>query len=335
MKNENKKILVLGGTGAMGVYLVPELASMGYEVHVVSLDKVENTDPNITYTTANAKDDTYLQELLRNKYDAIVDFLIYSTEELLKRYKMLLENTDHYIFLSTYRVYAGESPVNENSPRLLDVSDDRDFLAAAENEYSLYKALEEDILRNSRYDNYTIVRPAITYSKRRFQLVTLEANVVVYRALHGLPVILPKEALSIRGTMNWAGDVAKMFSHIILNTAAYKETYTFATAEHHSWEEIANYYKEIIGLEYIAVDTETYLKFFGSTAGARYQLLYDRCFNRIVDNSKILRVTGLKQTDFMPLKDGLAKELAALPKGIVWDKSGVNDRMDEYLYGNK
>lgn len=27
-----KKILVLGGTGAMGVYLVPELLKMGYQV---------------------------------------------------------------------------------------------------------------------------------------------------------------------------------------------------------------------------------------------------------------------------------------------------------------
>ena len=37
---EGKTALVLGGTGAMGVYLVPELASRGYEVTVVSLDDV-------------------------------------------------------------------------------------------------------------------------------------------------------------------------------------------------------------------------------------------------------------------------------------------------------
>jgi len=331
----SKKVLVLGGTGAMGVYLVPELALRGYKVDVVSLDKVESDNPNITYITENAKDDTYLQELLRNKYDAIVDYMIYSTAEFSKRYEILLNSTEHYIFLSTYRIYAGDSPITENSPRLLDISQDKDYLATAENEYSLYKALEEDILRRSSYNNYSIVRPAITYSKRRFQLVTLEANVVVYRAMKKLPIFLPYEALAVRGTMNWAGDVAKMFTGIILNPASYKETFTFATAENHSWEEIANYYKEIIGLEYIAVDTETYLKFFGSTAGARYQLMYDRCFNRIVDNSKILRIAGLNQAEFMPLKNGLARELSALPKDIEWGKNSVNDRMDAYLYGNK
>ena len=35
----SQKILILGGTGAMGVYLVPELLHMGYQVHVISLDE--------------------------------------------------------------------------------------------------------------------------------------------------------------------------------------------------------------------------------------------------------------------------------------------------------
>lgn len=34
----SKKVLVLGATGAMGQYLVPVLAGMGYEVDAVALD---------------------------------------------------------------------------------------------------------------------------------------------------------------------------------------------------------------------------------------------------------------------------------------------------------
>ena len=33
---EKRKILLLGGTGAMGVYLVPELLRMGYQVYITS-----------------------------------------------------------------------------------------------------------------------------------------------------------------------------------------------------------------------------------------------------------------------------------------------------------
>ncbi len=330
---KGRKALVLGGTGAMGVYLVPELAAMGYEVKVVSFDDVISENPLISYFKTDAKNIDNLKELLKGEFDVIVDFMIYSTEEFKERYDILLKNTAHYIYLSSYRVYAGnETPITENTSRLLDVSDDKDFLSTED--YSLYKARQEDILQNSEYDNWTIVRPAITYSKYRFQLVTLEAPVVVARALKGLPVVLPEEALSAQATMSWAGDVAKMFSRLILNQSAYRECFTLATAEHHTWGEIAEYYKEFIGLKYVAADTEDYLKIMGGHAGVRYQLAYDRLFQRIVDNSKVLQATGLKQEDFMPLRSGLEKELSALPENVEWlDASGVWKGMDEYLKG--
>lgn len=332
------KALVLGGTGAMGVYLVPELAALGYEVRVVALDNVVSDNPRISYVQADAKDDGFLKELLQEKFDVIVDFMLYSTEQFKGRYDMLLQNTDHYIFLSTYRVYGGgETPITENTPRLLDCSEDKEFLKTED--YALFKARQENVLRNSQYDNWTIVRPAITYSKFRYQLVTLEAPVVVARALKGLPVVLPREALPVQGTMSWAGDVAKMFAGLVLNPAAFRECFTLATAEHHTWGEIAEYYQEIIGLKYVAADTEDYLKILGGTkgtGGAWYQLAYDRMFERIVDNSKILRVTGLKQEDFMPLRSGLEKELSALPKDTVWpDASAVWERMDDNVKGQK
>lgn len=326
-----KKVLVLGGTGAMGVYLVPELAALGYEVRVVSLDSVVSDNPRITYVKADAKNIDYQRELLKERFDAIVDFMIYSTEQFRERRDILLGNTDHYILLSSYRVYDGSDvPITENTPRLLDVSPNKEFLAT--DDYSLCKARQEDIVQNSGYRNWTIVRPAITYSKRRFQLVTLEAPVVVARALRGLPVVLPREALSVQATMSWAGDVARLMSRLLFNPAAYLERFTLATAEHRTWGEIAEYYQEIIGLDYVAADTEDYLEIMGGANSARYQLAYDRLFERVVDNSKVLRATGLKQADFMPLRRGLERELSALPKNATWsDASPVWERMDGYL----
>ena len=37
-----KKVLVLGGTGAMGQFLVPELLELGYQVDAVTLDNVQS-----------------------------------------------------------------------------------------------------------------------------------------------------------------------------------------------------------------------------------------------------------------------------------------------------
>ena len=61
-------------------------------------------------------------------------------------------------------------------------------------------------------------------------------------------------------------------------------------------------------------------------------LRYDRMLNRRIDNSKILDVTGYKQTDFISLKDGLARELSGLPEVLPWDgRDDLNKRMDDYL----
>ena len=64
---------------------------------------------------------------------------------------------------------------------------------------------------------------------------------------------------------------------------------------------------------------------------ARYQLIYDRLFERVMDNSKILALMGEKQSDLCTLRDGLARELAALPEDVTRNEGPVGKRMDEYL----
>jgi nucleoside-diphosphate-sugar epimerase len=321
----------------MGVYMVPELAAKGYSVKVVSLDEVQSDNPLITYAKANGKDRAFLEDELKEDYDGIIDFMLYPADEFDAVMDLFLTNCDHYFYLSSYRIYDGKDvPITEESRRLLDSSTDQDFLAT--DDYSLYKARGEDTLKNSAYKNWTAVRPAITYSKRRFQLTTLEAPDLVGRALQGLPVVLPEAAKNVQATMSWAGDVAKMFAGLLFNPEAMCECFTFATAEHHTWGEIAEYYQEIIGLKVVWANTNDYLKTRGGFKGchpAWHQLAYDRLFERVVDNSKVLRVAGLKQQDFMPLKQGLERELLALPKDAWSTPTGAWEAMDAYLEEKK
>lgn len=72
-------------------------------------------------------------------------------------------------------------------------------------------------LTESGYRNWTIVRPATTYSTGRAQLVTLEANSFVYRALENKKVIIPIQAKDCPATLSWGGDVGKMIARIVLN----------------------------------------------------------------------------------------------------------------------
>lgn len=332
-----KKVLVIGGTGAMGVYLVPELLSLGYAVDVLSLDERTSDTPHLRYFKGNANDEDYIRSVLdEGRYDGVVDFMIYRNDEFPTRHRIFLDRTAHYIYLSTYRIYADEEhPIKETSPRLLDVTTDEALRAS--NDYCIYKAKGEDTLRASDYGNWTIIRPAITYSQRRFQLVTLEMDKTVRRALLGRTVVLPREAKDKRATMTWAGDVAKMIACILFNEKAMRETYTVSTAEHHTWGEVADMYKELVGMEVMWVDTEDYVKTFGfedplTVRAVRWQLVYDRLFDRIVDNGKILALMGKTQADLMPLYDGLKLEIGRLPRDL-WDPN-AEDSVDRWLKKN-
>ena len=330
-----QKVLVMGGTGVMGAHLVSELLKLGFKVDVVSLEDRVSGDPNLRYFKCNIKDTEILREMLENDYNCIVDFMIYSTPEFASKCNLFLDNTDQYIYLSSYRVYAdAKGPITETSPRLLDVSDDADFLVS--DDYSLHKARGEDRLKASGKTNWTIVRPAITYSNQRIQLTCLEGNTIINRSRQGKPVIVPDKAMTAQTTMTWGGDVAKMISRLVLNKSALGEAYTTATAEHHTWEEIAGYYKELIGLKYIPVSVDDFLSVQSDEPfdNYRWKVIYDRVYDRVIDNTKILNAAGMKQSELKPLFEGLKSELKNLPENI-FSSMAYSERMDKFIVENK
>lgn len=311
-----KKALLLGGTGALGIYLAPQMVADGFDVVVTSRSDRIDSD-HIHYVKGDALDLPFLNELLKGCiYDVVVDFMIYSTDDFRDRYRLLLENCAHYIYVSSYRVFSDASVITEETPQLLDISKDVLFLKTTD--YSLEKARQENILRQSQKRNWTIIRPSITYSKERFQLGTLEADIVVGRSLESKPVILPREMVNKQTTMTWAGDVAKMISALATNNRAMGEDFNVVTSEHCAWSEVADIYRDSIGLKLIEVSKDEYIDALGG-GYARYQVDYDRMFNRVLDNSKILKFTGLRQDSLMSLEDGLKMELSNFKKNpLSW-----------------
>ena len=335
----SKKVLVLGATGAMGQYLTPYLIEMGYEVDGVSLDAVISNNPRLRYIRANTKEAGVLDSLLANNYDCIVDFMIYDRDTFADWAPKLLGATDHYIYLSSYRVYANEEvPIKETSPLLNDILPESE-IQRGYNDYCLYKARGEKIVRAWEKKNWTIIRPAITYSFGRYQLATLEAHEVINRTRAGKTILLPDAAMDVQATMSWAGDVAKMIAAIVCNEKAMGETYTVATAEHHTWREIAEYYKELIGLDYEIIPAERFIDLWAGAKSpenknrihAEWQLYFDRCFTRVIDNTKILELMGEAQSDLMPLYDGLKYELGRLDDSVRFPLSHIDAAMDNYL----
>ena len=334
-----KKVLVLGATGAMGQYLTPMLAERGYLVDGVSLDAAISNHKNLKYIQANTKAEGVLDSLLANNYDCIVDFMIYDRDTFVDWAPKLLGATDHYVYLSSYRVYANEEvPIKETSPLLNDILPESE-IKRGYNDYCLYKARGEKIVRAWEKKNWTIIRPAITYSYGRYQLTTLEAHEIVNRTRAGKTVLLPDAAMPIQATMSWAGDVAQMIAAIVCNEKALGETYTVSTAEHHSWQEIADYYKDLIGLKYEIIPAEEFIDVWAGPktpentgrVHPEWQLYLDRCFTRIIDNSKILELADMKQSSLMPLYDGLKLELGKLNDDVRFPLRHLDKTMDAYL----
>ena len=124
-----------------------------------------------------------------------------------------------------------------------------------------------------------------------------------------------------------------MIARLLFREAALGEAFNINSAESRTWGEIADYYTDICGLQAVWVDKEDYLNILNPdpyNLGVRWQLEYARLFDRVVDNSKALAVTGMRQSDMMPLYDGLKMEIDRTPMDYPWPN---NDRMDAYLAG--
>lgn len=327
-----KKVLVLGATGSMGRYLVPELVGLGYEVTGVGKEEAAPWGSIATYLQGDAFDKAFLEELLKEGFDGIVNFMSYGKRPFTDYYKLFLDNTEHYIFLSSCRVYDDkEQPVKETSPRLLDSSEDEALKAS--NDYCIHKAKAENLLYESSYNNWTIVRPATIFSTMRHKVVTLEFQDNVARAMMGKKVVLPVQAKDKPATLGCGGDAAKMIARILFKEEAKREAYNVCSAEHKTWEEIVGYYHELIGMEAVWVDKEDYLKILSPEGkmNYRWQLEYARLFRRVTDNSKVLKLTGLTQEDMTPMYEGIKFELGNTPLDFVPTDSEVGLRMDAYL----
>ncbi len=288
------KILVLGGTGAMGVDLVKILGERGENVTVTSRSERKSEFHNVRYVQGDAHDTTFLQSLLAEQYDAIVDFMVYKTEEFKARRDLLLQATKQYIFLSSSRVYAdSKTPITEDSPRLLDVTTDKEYLQT--DEYALTKARQENLLRGSGGTNWTIIRPYITYSNQRLQLGVYEKELWLYRALHDQTVVFPKSIAEKYTTMTLGEDVARGIAALIDNEKAMGEAFHITTDRAIKWDDVLTIYKQVfqdvMGKE-IKIKYADDPKPIYEAMGNKYQVIYDRMFDRRFDNTKFLQATG-------------------------------------------
>ena len=314
----NGTVLLIAGGGTLGTYTSLELLKMGRRVDVIGLDEYNSVNRNLRYIREEVSDGLLKRLFAETRYDAIVDFIHYKDPVAYEaRGRLLMDNTDQLIYLSSYRVYADEEhPVKETSPQLLDVLKDDYFL---ENEdYAIPKSRIERFLRGSGYKNWTIVRPLISSSHFRLDIVTLGGQMLLNRSKAGKKILLPKETKDLCAGVGWAGNVGKQIAHLCMNPAALGEAFTLGYSEGNTWGDVADIYTELLGAQFAWIPVEDYMDLYAGSYMGRCILMYDRMYSREMDLSKVRRVTGLTDADFTSLRDGLIYELSVLSSHPEW-----------------
>ncbi len=330
-----RKVLLIGGTGAIGSYTALELSRRNIKVDVITLDDCKNNE-YVTYYKLQYSYSAIVDFLRGRYYNAIVDYFHYSPESYPNTLALLSEHTEQLIFLSSYRVYSDLChPIIESTPHLTDIYTAEELLST-EQSYPLWKSLDEKIIKNSKYrDKVTIVRPVISFYHGRLSYITLKAPNFIHRS-GNKPILVPEEAKNIVAGFCFSGNVGKQIAYLVCNNAALGEDFTLGSNERLTWGEIAPMFEETLGSSFVWVDTETFLKYTTpDNVSEYYGLKNDRLLNRDVDISKVLTATGLTEGDFLSTYDAIKQEVSIIlqDKGryTVGLRDDIEANQDKYF----
>lgn len=339
-----KRVLLIAGAGTLGASTYPELIRLGYEVDVISLENYSSVMSRLNFIKAHA-DLNFLQSFFatHGRYEAIVDFVHTPEIELLKkRMDVILAHTDQFVYLSSYRTYADtDCVVTENSPQWLDVTKDPVFLT--KDTYAIPKAKGERYLTSLGAKNWTIIRPIISFTHFRLDLVTVGAYAILYRTAAGKKIPLPIEVKDKHCGVTWGGNTGLQIAHLIGKDAALGEAFTLGLDEGLTWNDVAKFYEEFAGAQFVWIPAKDYLEIATPNTYMDQQMIWtDRILDRSVDFSKVMRVTGLPRTRFMSCRDAVMRELIILSEraDLVdrFDESirrALDEKMDAYLKAHK
>ena len=302
---EDKRVLLIAGGGTLGTYTAKELLRLGAKVDILCPEDKLSDNENLVYFKGLGTKE-YLGELFSNMhYDGIVNFIHYpNPDEYKEIHPLLIENTDHLIFLSSYRIYADlEHPIKETSPRINDITDNKDYFVYED--YSNAKSVAEDFLRNECSGQpWTIVRPVISFSERRFDIFTYGGTDVFDKKV----LKLPEFAKKMHAGLDWAGNSGKLIANLLFKERAIGEAFTVSSAWNLTWGEVADIYTDVVGTEFEWVSEEEFLKANPRINPNHFIYHYDRKYDRLIDNSKILSVTGIERAELASIRDGLIVE---------------------------
>lgn len=321
-------ILIVGGTGVLSSVVCKEAMERKMNVTLVNRGNRMNMIPQGAFLIKSNKDDYENIKgcIGEKKYDAVIDFLCFNEEDIIKSFGFYKDYTKQYFFISSCAVYDTRKGgiMREDSEKVLPLW-----------KYSVNKWKCEQLLAKLAYDSstkFTVIRPAVTYGNTRIPYgVAPEYGyhwTIIERAKHSKPIIRWNKGNNICN-MTRVEDFAIGVVGLVGNEKAYNEAFNVCGDETPSFNNVIDSISKYLKIEIPTIDIDS--EFYAKELSDPGELLLGRAVDSVNSNEKLRRaVPEFKQN--IPLEEGVSMTLQSYidnhyERGISWSFDAECDRV--------
>ena len=283
------KILFIGGTGILSSACADLALARGHELFI--LNRGASTKYPFPQGATLLKGDIHADEahlaslLAGHRFDAVVDYIAFSTHDIERDLRLFRDKTDQFVFISSASAY--QKPV-------------KNYLITEETplenpywEYSRNKIACEDLLMKEYHENgfpVTIIRPSHTYGHSQIPFGYASWRdpwTTINRMKRGKKVIVHGDGMSL-WVLTWNADFAKGLVGLLGNDNAIGEAFQITSDEVLSWDQIHLEAYQALGLSpnVVHIPSDFIARFDEGAVGS---LIGDKSNSVVFDNSKIKR----------------------------------------------
>ena len=281
------KILLIGGTGIISTACTELAVARGFDVTLLNRSG-RAAVPGARSLAADINDPAATAAALGlAAWDAVVDFLAFTPEQIEARLGLFRHRTRQFVFISSASAYQkplrGHPLITESTP-----------LVNPHWDYSRQKiASEARLMRAVQDESFpaTIVRPSLTFGDTVIPLAVnswARSYTAIDRMRRGKPVIVPGDGLTL-WTITHNTDFAKGLIGLLGHAGAIGHAFHITSDEALSWNELYRQTAEAAGVEnpkFIHIASDFITSVLPDLAGS---LLGDKSHTALFDNTKIKR----------------------------------------------
>ena len=312
------KVLFIGGTGFISTSVSRLALARGIELYLLNRGLRKPDLAGARNLTADIRQPELMRVALSDlKFDAVVDWIAYTPEDIERDLAIFRGRTRQFIFISSASAYQkppGHHVIRESTPLHNPYWD-----------YSRNKiACEERLIRAYREEGFpiTIVRPSLTYGEANFPIALggWGCYTLADRLKKGRPIIVHGDGSSL-WVVTHADDFAKGFLGLLGNPQALGEAFQITTDEVLTWNQIYETIADALGVKanIVHMASDFITRVSPSLTGT---LLGDKAWSVVFDNSKIKEfVPGFQAV--IPFREGIRRTVA------WFDADKSRQRVDE------